>query len=180
MAFLVADALLIAALIWAITTKVNLARGRQQVEMAAPLPAGAASEPLPAPSDVRASQQQHAPSSEANSAPEAAPSPAARPAADSEGQEFKRRILFQIRTARPRQVSLIGDFNSWKPQPMQKDQNNLWKIVVPLPPGKYKYLFLFDEGGRTVAMLDPNNAVKVPAPRAAPARTASQVSVKPK
>lgn len=44
-------------------------------------------------------------------------------------------------------VSLIGDFNNWQPKAneMLKKQGGNWEISIPLPSGRYRYLFLADD-----------------------------------
>ena len=51
------------------------------------------------------------------------------------------------------------------------DNNGLWEIVVPLPPGRHLYLFWLDEN---TWQLDPGNSEEVPG---GPARTASLIVV---
>jgi len=67
-----------------------------------------------------------------------------------------RNILFQYRSSKAQDVSIIGDFNDWTPQPLTKDQKNLWKIVLSLEPGEYQYNFLVN--GKVIT--DPNNRKK--------------------
>lgn len=44
------------------------------------------------------------------------------------------------------QVSLAADFNHWdaKALPMQKDPDGMWRVSVPLKPGRYEYRFFVD------------------------------------
>ena len=63
-----------------------------------------------------------------------------------------RNILFTYRSATAKTVAIIGDFNDWTPEPMNRENFN-WNIVKRVPPGKYLYNFVID--GRPV--LDPNN-----------------------
>jgi 1,4-alpha-glucan branching enzyme len=46
-----------------------------------------------------------------------------------------------------RQVSLAGDFNNWdtKAAPMHKGPDGIWRLSVPLTPGRYEYRFFADE-----------------------------------
>jgi 1,4-alpha-glucan branching enzyme len=45
-----------------------------------------------------------------------------------------------------RQVSLAGDFNNWdtRAAPMQKGNDGVWRLSVPLEPGRYEYRFYAD------------------------------------
>ena len=41
-------------------------------------------------------------------------------------------------------VTLVGDFNQWKPamRPMKRDAGGLWTVKVKLAPGTYQYKFV--------------------------------------
>lgn len=67
----------------------------------------------------------------------------------------RRNILFQYRNSRPQTVYIVGNFNHWDPQanPLNKGENNVWKITLSLEPGEYYYKFLVDNHPLT----DPNN-----------------------
>jgi len=69
-----------------------------------------------------------------------------------ETPEF-RNILFQYRSSKAKSVSIIGEFNNWTPQPLQRKDKNLWYITLKITPGKYAYNYLVD--GKII--LDPNN-----------------------
>src|SRR6478735_80354 len=45
-----------------------------------------------------------------------------------------------------RQVSLAGDFNNWDTNaaPMQKGSDGIWRLSLPLGPGRYEYRFYAD------------------------------------
>lgn len=64
-----------------------------------------------------------------------------------------RRPKFVYFSTKAQKVSLIGSFNEWIPQPMQKVDSNKWELVVEIPEGRYLYNFLVD--GKII--LDPNN-----------------------
>lgn len=53
---------------------------------------------------------------------------------------------FKHKAPRAKSVELVGDFNAWKPGllRMKRGPRGLWTLVVPLPPGPHKYLFLED------------------------------------
>jgi hypothetical protein len=40
---------------------------------------------------------------------------------------------------------VAGDFNAWKPQPMQRS-DSAWVFTVQLAPGVYNYAFVDDNG----------------------------------
>ena len=45
-----------------------------------------------------------------------------------------------------RQVSLAGDFNNWDTNaaPMQRSLDGIWRLSLPLEPGRYEYRFYAD------------------------------------
>jgi hypothetical protein len=53
-------------------------------------------------------------------------------------------------------VSLAGDFNNWdtNANPMVKDDEGMWRVVVQLSPGEYEYKFVVNGG---TWMADPDN-----------------------
>jgi 1,4-alpha-glucan branching enzyme len=76
-------------------------------------------------------------------------------------------ILFQYEAPAARMVSLAGSFNNWAGtkgggrydsaiDPMSDDDGDgIWTIVKPLPPGRYQYKFVIDNGVRWET--DPSN-----------------------
>ncbi|MFA6004607.1 MAG: glycogen-binding domain-containing protein [Elusimicrobiota bacterium] len=52
---------------------------------------------------------------------------------------------FRIPAPKAKTVELIGDFNGWKTGTiaMRRSGKN-WEVILPLPPGRYRYLFLVD------------------------------------
>lgn len=54
------------------------------------------------------------------------------------------KFAFQAATARC--VSLAGDFNNWDTNaaPMQKGLDSIWRLSLPLNPGRYEYRFYAD------------------------------------
>jgi 1,4-alpha-glucan branching enzyme len=54
--------------------------------------------------------------------------------------------LFTLQAPATRQVSLAGDFNNWdiKAAPMQKGPDGIWRLSLPLAPGRYEYRFYAD------------------------------------
>ncbi len=66
-----------------------------------------------------------------------------------------RQVVVEFRLSAPdaHNVSLVGDFNSWKPvSALSERAPGVWTVSVPLEPGVYNYGFMID--GRTVR-LDP-------------------------
>jgi len=71
-------------------------------------------------------------------------------------------VEFRLRTPKAKAVELIGDFNGWKPGtlPLSRAGGSAWELILPLPPGSYRYLFLVDgqtatdPAARTVTAAD--------------------------
>jgi len=64
--------------------------------------------------------------------------------------------VFRLKAPGATRVSVAGTFNGWDPQadPLRgPDRNGVWSLVLPLRPGRYRYLFVVD-GVRWVT--DPN------------------------
>lgn len=64
-------------------------------------------------------------------------------------------VKFSVKVAGASQVKIAGDFNKWNPEALvlSKKDGNRWEAMVPLPPGKYRYICRVD--GQDV--LDPLN-----------------------
>jgi 1,4-alpha-glucan branching enzyme len=58
------------------------------------------------------------------------------------------------------EVTLVGDFTSWKPLAMKKQKNGRFMATVPLPTGVYEYRFVAD--GEWLS--DPDHSHLVPNP----------------
>jgi len=77
-------------------------------------------------------------------------------------------ILFRYDSPAARMITLAGNFNNWGGtqgggrydptiNPMfDEDGDGVWTIVMPLPPGRYQYKFVIDNGVRWE--MDPSNA----------------------
>jgi hypothetical protein len=69
---------------------------------------------------------------------------------------------FRFNAPRAGNVELIGDFNDWKPGGLNliRASGGAWEIMVPLSPGRYRYLFLVDgkpqRDPRAPAAVDPH------------------------
>lgn len=68
----------------------------------------------------------------------------------------------------PKSVSVAAVFNNWNPKahPMNRDNDGVWKVKVPLEPGSYTYKLVVD--GKWIA--DPENS--------SPRRTASALTTR--
>ena len=53
---------------------------------------------------------------------------------------------FAFQAPTNKQVSLAGDFNNWdtRAAPMHKGPDGIWRLSVPLVPGRYEYRFFAD------------------------------------
>jgi hypothetical protein len=70
--------------------------------------------------------------------------PRDRRAADASFPELSP-VEFKFKAPKAKSVELVGDFNAWKPGLLKMIRNGkTWYVVVPLPPGRHKYLFLAD------------------------------------
>jgi len=60
-----------------------------------------------------------------------------------------------VKVAGAREVKIAGDFNKWNAEALSliKKDKDRWEAMVPLPPGKYRYICRID--GQDV--LDPLN-----------------------
>ena len=65
-----------------------------------------------------------------------------------------KQIEFSFLAPEAQGVSIGGSFNQWNPSshPLERDKKGIWKIILPLSPGQYEYLFFVDGGWQT----DPN------------------------
>ena len=66
-------------------------------------------------------------------------------AADNEFPAM-RFVEFKLRAPKAKQVALAGDFNQWRPDllALTKGRDGAWETMLPLPPGRYSYLFQVD------------------------------------
>jgi len=70
-------------------------------------------------------------------------------------------VLFSLKAPEARRVQLAGDFNSWTPDGSEMEYSNgVWKKMLELAPGRYRYRFVVD--GRW--QRDPMNASVEPSP----------------
>ncbi len=72
------------------------------------------------------------------------------------GQESPAPAVFRLKAPDARQVSVVGTFNGWdsNAHPLRgPDRDGVWSLSLPLPPGRYRYMFVVD-GDRW--MTDPD------------------------
>ncbi len=64
-------------------------------------------------------------------------------------------ITFSLEAPSAKYVNIAADFNKWSPQDfkLSRGKNGVWEAVVPLPPGRYNYLYYVDD----VPMIDIKN-----------------------
>lgn len=55
-------------------------------------------------------------------------------------------VEFRLKAPKAESVELVGDFNAWKPGllKMKRTGGGTWTLVLPVRPGRHKYLFLVD------------------------------------
>ena len=59
-------------------------------------------------------------------------------------------VEFRHKAPKAGSVELVGDFNAWKAGLLKmKRDGSVWTLVVPLHPGRHKYLFLDDGEPKT-------------------------------
>jgi 1,4-alpha-glucan branching enzyme len=53
---------------------------------------------------------------------------------------------FSLSAPQAKSVFLAGNFNQWNlsAHPLKQDKKGVWKISLPLGPGRYEYRFLVD------------------------------------
>ncbi|MBI2915974.1 MAG: hypothetical protein HYY07_03860 [Elusimicrobia bacterium] len=64
------------------------------------------------------------------------------PASSSKRMKPKK-VTFAYSDPAAKRVTIVGDFNQWSPQLLQK-QNEMWTLRLELKPGKYAYNFIVD------------------------------------
>ncbi len=70
--------------------------------------------------------------------------PGKRPTGERKAAPKKAQFKFSAPQAH--EVFVAGEFNNWdrRANPLKKDKDGLWKIALPLMPGRYEYRFLTD------------------------------------
>jgi len=65
-----------------------------------------------------------------------------------------RNILFTLYSSSAREVYILGDFNKWFREPLDKKGAKTWTTSMKLEPGTYEYMYVIN--GKKVR--DPNNS----------------------
>ena len=60
--------------------------------------------------------------------------------------EKVRKTEFSLSASQAQRVSIAGDFNQWNQSshPLKMEDKGIWRISLPLNPGKYEYRFFVD------------------------------------
>lgn len=77
------------------------------------------------------------------------------------GEEpLAKRAQFEFAAPEAREVYFVGDFNGWdtKANPMEKDDDGIWRAILTLKPGRYEYRFFVDGNWEN----DPSCSSRVP------------------
>ena len=84
-------------------------------------------------------------------------------------QRVEEGVVFFFDAPSAKTVNLAGTFNDWggtlhgpfnpSIDAMEKNEQGVWAIVIPLKPGKYEYKFVIDGG--VVWKEDPNNPERI-------------------
>src|SRR5688572_2953644 len=70
-------------------------------------------------------------------------------------------VVFTLEAPDALQVQIAGDFNSWRPEWTEMESvGRLWRTVLKLAPGRYRYRYVIDGQWRT----DPMNPAFEPSP----------------
>jgi 1,4-alpha-glucan branching enzyme len=71
-----------------------------------------------------------------------------KPAAKGKAEVIRKEkdIEFSFPAPQAQNVFIAGSFNQWNPSshPLKKDEHGVWKITLPLTPGRYEYRFMTD------------------------------------
>ncbi|OGP71108.1 MAG: hypothetical protein A2W09_08230 [Deltaproteobacteria bacterium RBG_16_50_11] len=56
------------------------------------------------------------------------------------------KVQFEFSAPEAREVFIAGEFNHWdvRATPLKKEKSGIWKITLPMTPGRYEYRFLTD------------------------------------
>ena len=72
-----------------------------------------------------------------------------------------KKVQFEFLAPEAREVFVAGEFNDWDrtANPLRRDKSGMWKLTLPLMPGRYEYRFLTDgnwENDRSCSGCVPN------------------------
>jgi anti-sigma factor RsiW len=75
------------------------------------------------------------------------PTPPVVPVADRAPAPRQAIVRLVLIEPKARSVTIVGDFNGWDPArtPLTKGASGVWSTALPLPPGRYHYMFVVDE-----------------------------------
>jgi 1,4-alpha-glucan branching enzyme len=61
-------------------------------------------------------------------------------------KDTRKKVQFEFSAPEVSEVFITGEFNNWNEgaNRLKKDKNGIWKITLPLAPGRYEYRFLAD------------------------------------
>ena len=61
-------------------------------------------------------------------------------------QDHVKKETFQLIAPDAEEVLLLGDFTNWEENPvlLRHQNDGIWKISLPLDPGRYEYRFVVD------------------------------------
>ncbi len=73
---------------------------------------------------------------------------AAKPKKKLEATKKTKGVEFSLLAPQAQSVFLAGDFNQWNlsSHPLNSDKEGVWKVSIPLNPGRYEYRFFVDGG----------------------------------
>jgi 1,4-alpha-glucan branching enzyme len=74
----------------------------------------------------------------------------------------RKKVQFEFAAPEAHEVFVVGEFNQWEKRanPLKKDKDGIWKLDLPLMPGRYEYRFLRDgnwENDRSCSGCVPND-----------------------
>ncbi|HUL30801.1 MAG TPA: isoamylase early set domain-containing protein [Thermodesulfobacteriota bacterium] len=63
-----------------------------------------------------------------------------------EKKDTPKKVQFEFLAPEAHEVFIAGEFNHWerRANPLKKDKNGMWKLTLPLMPGRYEYRFVTD------------------------------------
>ena len=69
---------------------------------------------------------------------------------------YRRRVTFSLKAPHAKEVSLLGEFNSWDAAvtPMKRDKDGIWRTTLILLSGRYEFKFLVDGKWREPAIAE--------------------------
>lgn len=59
-------------------------------------------------------------------------------------QAGPRSVTFDCPAPNATSVAVAGSFNDWRPRPMERGNDGIWRTVLGLDPGRHEYRFIVD------------------------------------